>query len=223
MNKEFHKKTFERIPLEKQDRIIQAAIKEFARNGFNGANINTIADNADISVGSLYKYFSSKEDLFLSLLNRGYKLLAAVISEVDFTGSDTFSKIENLLRAAHKYAMLYPELNQIYLDLATEGLSHLSKRLSRTMETITAKFYRSIINSAKKDGLLPEDLDERIASFCLDNLILMVQYSYTSKYFMERMKIFLGDKHSRDPELIINGVMGFIRGGLSRGTAKKKK
>lgn len=131
MNKEYHKKTFEKIPVEKQDRIIKAAITEFARNGYNGANINVIAENTDISVGSLYKYFSSKENLFLSLLNRGYKLLESVISEADFTGNDTFTKIENLLRAAHKYAVLYPEWNHIYLDLATEGLSHFRRSSPR--------------------------------------------------------------------------------------------
>lgn len=215
MNKEYHKKTFEKIPVEKQDRIIKAAITEFARNGYNGANINVIAENADISVGSLYKYFSSKENLFLSLLNRGYKLLESVISEADFTGNDTFAKIENLLRAAHKYAVLYPEWNHIYLDLATEGLSHLSKKLSKTMETISAKFYRSIIASAKKEGIIPKNVNERMASFCLDNLILMMQYSYTSRYFMERMKIFLGEKDAANPNLIIGGVMKFIRGGLT--------
>ncbi len=215
MYKSYHKKTFDNISPEKRERIFKSAVTEFARNGFNGANINTIADNAEISVGSLYKYFSSKDDLFLTLIGRGYALLSDVIAEADLSGSDIFSKIECLLRAAQKYSMLYPEFNQIYLDLATEGLSHLSKRLSRTMETISAKFYRSIIAQAKKDGLVPRGLDDRILSFCLDNLLIMVQYSYTSKYFMERMRIFLGDRYVKNPELVIMGVMEFIRGGFS--------
>ncbi|MBN1532822.1 MAG: TetR/AcrR family transcriptional regulator [Spirochaetes bacterium] len=222
MEKSYHKKTFENIPEEKRERIFQAAITEFASNGFNGANINTIADNAGISIGSLYKYFSSKDDLFLSIINRGYKLLDGVISEADLSGGDMFDKIEKLLRAAQKYAMLYPEINQIYLDLATEGLSHLSKRLSKTVETISVKFYRTIIAGAKKEGVVPRDLDDRIASFCLDNILMMVQYSYTSKYFMERMRIFLGDRYIRDPELIVRGVMQFIRGGFSRGIGARR-
>lgn len=223
MNKKYHKKTFDNIPEEKRDRILQAAITEFAKNGFNGANINTIAENADISVGSVYKYFSSKDDLFLSVVNRGYGLLEEVFSTTALSTGDFFDTIEELLRAAQKYAIEYPELNQIYLDLATEGLSHLSKRLSRTVESISAEFYLSIIAKAKKDGIIPPDLDDQIASFCLDNLLLMVQYSYTSKYFMERMKIFLGDKKAKDKERIIQGIMQFIRGGFSRGSLNRGK
>lgn len=57
--------TFKRIPLEKQRHILDTAMREFAGHGFHKANINAIAAKAGISIGALYKYFSSKEDLFL--------------------------------------------------------------------------------------------------------------------------------------------------------------
>ncbi|HOM88904.1 MAG TPA: TetR/AcrR family transcriptional regulator, partial [Spirochaetota bacterium] len=55
--KKAHKETFERISPEKRDRIITIATKEFAKNGFKGANINIIAKKAGISIGSMYNYF----------------------------------------------------------------------------------------------------------------------------------------------------------------------
>jgi AcrR family transcriptional regulator len=48
--------------------IIQIAAGEFARLGFDQANINTIAELAGIGKGTIYLYFENKRDLFLSML-----------------------------------------------------------------------------------------------------------------------------------------------------------
>ena len=59
---------FMRIPEEKRRRIINVAVREFAGHGFTGANVNRIARGAGISVGALYKYFPSKERLFMHIV-----------------------------------------------------------------------------------------------------------------------------------------------------------
>ena len=58
------KATFDKIPKEKRDRILNVAIKEFADNGFEHTSIQQIAKKAGISVGSVYKYFENKETMF---------------------------------------------------------------------------------------------------------------------------------------------------------------
>jgi hypothetical protein len=50
----------------------------------------------------------------------------------------------------------------------------------------------------------------------------MLQYSYTSDYFKERMKIFLGSDALADDEKLVRGVMGFIRGGFWRRTGQSE-
>lgn len=49
-------------------RIIQEAAGEFARLGFDQANINTIAELAGIGKGTIYLYFENKRELFLAML-----------------------------------------------------------------------------------------------------------------------------------------------------------
>jgi TetR/AcrR family transcriptional regulator len=82
------------------------------------------------------------------------------------------------------------------------------------MESISARFYGRLIHRAMANGEIDNRLDARVAALCIDNLILMLQYSYTSDYFKERMKIFLGSDALADDEKLVRGVMGFIRGGL---------
>ncbi len=211
----FYKDAFDKISSQKRDRILSAAITEFSKKGFNAANINVIAKNADISIGSMYNYFASKEDLYLTLIDYGYQLLESVISRIDLSKGNIFDKLEKLLRAAQEYSRNYPEINQIYLDISTEGLAHLSDKLSLKMESISAIYYRSLIGKAKEEGLASPDIDPHIASFCIDNIIMMLQFSYASQYYRERMRIFAGEKTVEDDDAIIDGIMKFIRKALS--------
>jgi len=213
--KKYHKAAFEKIPDEKREKILTVAASEFAGKGFDKANINVIAKKAGISIGSMYNYFSSKENLFLAIVEYGYDVLESVIADIDLDEGDIFDKIEKLLRAAQKFSRQYRELSQIYLDITTEGLAHLSVALSRKVESVSAVFYRALINQAKKDGRIDETIDEYVAAYCLDNLILLLQYSYITDYFKERMKIFAGPDALENDEKIIAGMMRFIRKGLS--------
>lgn len=52
---------------EKKRQIIEAAIRLFAQKGYHATSIQEIADTLGIAKGSLYFYFKSKEDLFVSV------------------------------------------------------------------------------------------------------------------------------------------------------------
>jgi AcrR family transcriptional regulator len=210
-----HKAAFEKIADEKKERILDAAAAEFAGKGFTAANINVIASRAGISIGAMYNYFSSKEALFLTIIDRAYGILEKVLVEVGAADGDIFCKLEKMFRAAQKYSKQYPELNQIYLDMTSEGLAHLSRKLSGKMETISARLYKSMLVEAQHEGLVDSETDPDVSAFFLDNLILLLQYSYTSEYFKERMKIFVGPDALEDDEKIVSGMMRLVRGALS--------
>ena len=53
-----------RNPQRTQERIVDAAFKEFATNGFAGARVDEIARRAAINKRMLYHYFGNKERLF---------------------------------------------------------------------------------------------------------------------------------------------------------------
>ncbi|MBI9088956.1 MAG: TetR/AcrR family transcriptional regulator [Desulfobacterium sp.] len=209
------KPAFDKIPKEKQERILGAAAKEFAAMGFTAANINVIAKKAGISIGSMYNYFSAKEDLFLTVNDQGYEVIAEVVNTVAAQEGDIFHKIETLIRAVQKYARLHTELNQIYLDITSQGLSHLSSKLSNQLETITAGLYHRLIKEAQDQGIVSSSIDPCVGAFCIDNLIVMLQYAYASDYFAQRLKIFVGEDALDNDEKMVRGIMLFIRKALA--------
>jgi AcrR family transcriptional regulator len=60
----------ERNPKRTRERILSAALKEFAANGFAGARVDAIARHAAINKRMLYHYFGNKEHLFREVLRR---------------------------------------------------------------------------------------------------------------------------------------------------------
>ena len=63
--------TFLNLPAEKQEKLLEAATREFSHRPFNEASINQIIKEAGIPRGSFYMYCQDKEDLFRYLL-KGY-------------------------------------------------------------------------------------------------------------------------------------------------------
>ena len=210
----FHKSTFDKIDPERKQRIIDVSISHFAKNGYKTTNINHIAGEAGISIGSMYSYFESKEDLYLTINDYGYELLTRSLLEVNRKHSDHLKIFEQLLRASRRYAQDYPEMNQIYLEMSTQGMSSFAGKLSHQLEDITANLYRSILKKAKDEGKIDSGIDINVVSFCLDNLIVMFQFSFTSDYYKNRMRIFLGDDNP-DEEDLIEKVMRFIKRALT--------
>lgn len=56
-----------------RDRLLEAAEREFARRGFNGAIVSDLAREANCSVGSFYRRFKDKEALFFALQQTIYE------------------------------------------------------------------------------------------------------------------------------------------------------
>lgn len=64
------KSALPRNPERSRERILSAALKEFARKGFSGARVDAIAARARINKRMLYHYFGDKEELFKAVLRR---------------------------------------------------------------------------------------------------------------------------------------------------------
>jgi len=222
MGKSHATPTFDRLPEEKRRRLLAAAKASFAETGFAATNINAIAQSAGISIGSLYKYFRSKEDLFLTIVEQGHDLLETVLGGIADSPEPLRRKVERLLRAAVEYSRGDPDFTRIYIDCTTQGLAPLAARLSRSIESIAAQTYRRLIAEAQRRGELDRGLDPAVAAFCMDNLLLMIQYSFGCDYYRERLALFCGKKRPVS-EAVIKGSARFIANALGCGDGSRPR
>ncbi len=83
----------------KRERILEAALKEFSKNGFSGASMQAIAERAGVSKPTLYQYVGQKEDMFLAVLDQGNATILA-----PFHQAKGHNVVEVLWRFAWSYA-----------------------------------------------------------------------------------------------------------------------
>ena len=202
---------FDRISAEKRNRILSIAVIEFANKGFDSANTNTIAQKAEISIGSLYQYFETKEDLFLTTLNFGISQLEENLDIVLKEEADLFGKIEKILRIIQEHSRKNQDIVRLYHEMTSESHSEIISKLTSKMEAISAKCYIYLIDQAKKEGLISKKASSNIYAFLLDNIFMMLQFSYATEYYKERMKVFLGNDIFKRDEDVIKGIMFFIK------------
>lgn len=60
----------EQIARQRQQQILEAALRVFSKHGFDRATIPDIAREAGISVGTIYNYYESKRDLLVEIANK---------------------------------------------------------------------------------------------------------------------------------------------------------
>lgn len=83
------------LPVEKQNKIIDGALKAFSTNGYKKASVSDIASAAGISKAMVFHYFGSKKTLYLYLIEFCGNLFMNEIDEkLDKTISDFFDRIK---------------------------------------------------------------------------------------------------------------------------------
>lgn len=81
-------------------KILQSAMNEFTEYGFEQASVRTIAKNAGVTPGAIYKHFKSKEDIFKAIVcpvlnhlnKRNIELTNQAIEEIKLNGLECFEK-----------------------------------------------------------------------------------------------------------------------------------
>ena len=73
-------------PVDKRRKILDAAIRVFARQGFHATRVSDIADEAGVAYGLVYHYFNSKDEVLNELFAERWSLLLAAIEEADAGG-----------------------------------------------------------------------------------------------------------------------------------------
>ena len=206
----------DRLPEDKRLRILAVAKQTFARDGFAGTNVNLLAEAAGISVGSLYKYFRTKEDLFLAVIDQLHEFLESTLDDLFAAHTTFFGRVEAILRTAAATSKADPDLVRLYIACTTQELGPLASRLSVSVEAVAVERYRVLVAEGKASGEVTAEANEAQTAFFLDNLFLLVQFSYGSVYYQERLQQFLGNAALTDPEVVVQALLGQIRRALAR-------
>lgn len=185
--------SFYKLPKAKQKRILDCAARAFAKDGYHKANVNELAEAAEISVGSLYSYFDSKEDMFDAVFERASQLTNEIQARAEAKGGAVYDKLVNLFADAALTARRSPSYIQVYLSLQSPGMEKFAELYAPKLESAGMEIYRRLLLSGVETGELRPDIDVNAAAYLIDNTLMALYGSAANKFFKIHRDAMLGD------------------------------
>jgi AcrR family transcriptional regulator len=90
----------------RREQILAAATEAFARRGYAGTDLQVVADRLDVGKGTVYRYFRTKEALFLAAVDRGMRLLTQRTNDA---AARELDPLDRIMRATHVYLEFFDE------------------------------------------------------------------------------------------------------------------
>jgi Transcriptional regulator len=132
----------EREQLQRRAEILQAALELFSQKGYHNVSMQEIAGRAEFAVGTLYKFFKNKEELYKEILMQTAMLFRSALSKVLEEREDEYARIKKYLQTKCKLFMENVLSVRLYFAEAGAGVSISVKK---ELETELRSFYAQVI------------------------------------------------------------------------------
>lgn len=147
---------------QRRDAILNAALKEFAFRGFDGASTNVIAKEAGISKALMFHYVKNKQDFFLLVYDYFTELLEQqYFTQIDFTVKDIFDRLRQSYLLQIELIKQYPlifEFDKLSVVTKTDEINKaIANRTNKKQSPCEHQMFDMIDISHFKAGL---DIDK---------------------------------------------------------------
>jgi len=149
-----------RNPERTSQRILNAAITEFADKGLSGARVDTIAARAKVNKRMLYHYFGDKEALYVAVMEKAYEGIRTAERELDLGAFPPVDAIRELIHFTFQYFIEHPEFIRLLNNENLHGARYI-RRSARILELHAPMvgYIRDILDRGEAEGTFRSGVD----------------------------------------------------------------
>ncbi len=197
---------------EKKNLIINAAANLFQRYGYSKTSLEDIARDASLGKGTIYYYFSSKEDIFIEVVIKHAELFyETFVQELDKQTNfkDKFSAVIRYpIKLVYEHAPILVDAIKNISENSMLTLCSFREANRHRME----KILQNVIDYGRKQGEVSADIDSARFAQILFDWFLLGDSNIIIKYPEEFIR-----KAEQDYEMIVDILLNGI---LERGNNK---
>jgi AcrR family transcriptional regulator len=135
----------------RRERMLAVALELATAGGWDGVQMREVASRADVALGTLYRYFPSKEHLLVSLMLDQVRGLADGLAVRPPKGDDSVERVIDVLRRANRALESQPEVTTAMIRALVSGNTDVAPVVASVRDEM-----RRIIS----DALLEDDPDD---------------------------------------------------------------
>jgi len=142
--------------LRRMRRIVDAAVELAEKGGFEAVRLREVAEQSDVALGTLYKYFRSKEDILLFALNEELDRLESAMVARGRTGGAPFDRAVEFFRRATRAIARRPQLARAMIRAMAAGEPDTVMKLA-SLQLRIARLVVATLRDAPPDLAAPLD------------------------------------------------------------------
>lgn len=146
-------------------------MKEFTASGYKKASTNTIISEADISKGSLFKYFHHKKGMYFFLLDYAVSVVETIYSEIDYSETDLFDRLSRIGRIKFRIQQAHPQVFEFLLGAHEEKAEEIREEKEQRMAAVRERGF-SFVYEGIDFSKFREDID-------IDKAVQILNWSMT--------------------------------------------
>ena len=153
--------------------ILGQAMKIFAAKGFHNTSMAEIAGASGFAVGSIYRHFESKEQLYTEMLTEKLNMMYSGIKKLVAKQGDIVKKIEMMVVSQFQFVENNTEFCSIFIRGDHLSLSEGSVELRKRMMTdyaVHISFVEAVMSEGVRAGIL-KGMDPRMMAAALAGII----------------------------------------------------
>jgi len=189
----------ERERLAQRQEILAAALDLFSKKGFSKVSVQEIAAKAEFAIGTLYKFFRNKEELYRALVREKALHFHEEINKALREPDDEVEKLRSFVRTKEELFRAHLPMIRIYFS-ETQGARHnvlagfdteMRGLYQETMQALAL-----IFESGMRSGRFRRIAKPRELAVALEGM--------TNALLFQRLDPLEGDPDCEDPEIILN-------------------
>lgn len=146
-------KIFTELDEKKQERIIDAALKEFAEYGYENASTNRIVKTCGVSKGSLFKYFENKEELYFYLIDTvSARMAEETRLDINRLSKDLYERVIAYSVTEISWYAANPVKGRFLIGIASESGSDIGRKIIDRYGEKSEDIYEALLKEVDMSG-----------------------------------------------------------------------
>jgi len=137
---------------DKRLRLVEAACTVFAEKGYASTRVADIAERAGIGKGTVYEYFSSKEELLFAVFESINLDISSRMNAALAAGGSTEEQLYDLLRLGAEVISEQVDLQPVILDFWAASRGKVFEEKYRRAVVASYTFFRNLVADFIRDG-----------------------------------------------------------------------
>jgi AcrR family transcriptional regulator len=203
----------EREKEQRREQILDAAEKVFFSKGFPAATVDDIAEAAELSKGTIYLYFKSKEDILLGIHLRGEDIMLDMFRKATTADEPVLTLVNNLGEAYYEFFQRHRDYFRIFQffnnpqfhKVASQEMLDLCHEHGRKIWKVVT----DLIERAVSERVFEPDLNPLQAAIILwsTGTHMMQQMDAGPEFWDKRMHIDLEETMKKAYRYVVEGMM----------------